>query len=245
MNNFTALICFLLAFVSNTVTAETIYVAIASNFIKPANKIIHQFEQETGHQVKASFGSSGKLYAQIKHGAPFSLFLSADQDKPKKLIKEGYASQDDVATYAVGQLVLWSANPAFKGKEQQRLANAQFNKIAVANPKLAPYGLAAQHFLKNYQFKPSQMVIGENINQAFQFVATGNADLGLIAKSQLPDGESGWLVPDTLYPAIQQDMLLIQSSSHYHVAKQLFDYFKTPNSQNIVASFGYKLPAED
>lgn len=245
MNRYIVILLLLCGLIPGAAKADTLYIAVASNFIKPATKIIHQFEQETGHQVKASFGSSGKLYAQIKHGAPFSLYLSADQDKPQKLIKEGLARNDDVATYAVGQLVLWSANPTFKGKEKQRLTNAQFNKIAVANPKLAPYGLAAQHFLKNYQFKPSQTVIGENINQAFQFVATGNADLGLIAKSQLPVGESGWLVSDTLYPAIKQDMVLIQSSSHYHVAKQLFEYFKTPSSKKIIASFGYKLPVED
>lgn len=230
---------------SLSVGAQTIYIAVASNFIKPTKQIIAKFEQETGHKVNVSFGSSGKLYAQIMHGAPFSLFLSADQDKPQKLVSQGVASKSDVATYAVGQLVLWSAKEEFKGIEHKRLSNKSFDKIAIANPKLAPYGLAAQHFLASYQVKPNQMVIGENINQAFQFVATGNADLGLVAHSQIPKELGGWLIPAELYPAIKQDMVLLNSAKNNQAATLLFDYFQSESSQNVITSFGYKLPLDN
>lgn len=223
-------------------SAQTLHVAIASNFIKPAKAIIDAFERETGHKVIASYGSSGKLYAQIYHGAPYLVFLSADQDKVNKLIEHKLAIENSQTTYAIGQLVLWSNSPAYKGQEFRRFTSGKFKRLAIANPKLAPYGLAAHEFISLHGITKEKIVVGENINQAYQFVASGNAELGFIAKSQLNASDNGWLVPQSEYSAIKQDMVLLKRGNTHQVAKQFYAFVRSELSKKIIAASGYRLP---
>ena len=172
------------------VDAETITIAVASNFAVVLEDLIDDFESfHAGSKVVLVSGSSGKLYAQIKHGAPFDFFMSADQDKPMKLIEDGFAVPETRFTYAIGALVLWSADPKRIDHSDKILKSLAFNKLALANSKLAPYGLAAEQVLAKLGLENtsrSRWVQGENIAQVYQFVATQNAELGFVAKSLFP-----------------------------------------------------------
>lgn len=239
--------------------AETTTVAVASNFTAPMTEIAKAFEQDTGHEVKLSFGSSGKFVAQIHHGAPYDAFLSADQDKPERLIKMGSAVEGSQFTYALGALVLWTTNPDIQDPKAA-LVSGSFNKLALANPKLAPYGAAAMQVLEatgSLKQARLKMVKGENISQTWQFVATGNVDLGFIAGSQHASylhkklesnlesnpekkaTDSYWSVPAELHQPIRQDAVLLKRGESNPAAQALLSYLGSESAQAIMARFGY------
>lgn len=228
--------------------ADEVHVAVAANFTAPAKELAPMFEKQTGHKLVLSFGGTGMFYGQIKNGAPFDVLLAADAKTPKKALKEGYGVPGSSFTYAVGKLVLWSANadkvPADGGK---LLASGQFNKCAVANPKLAPYGLAAHEALKALglfdQVKP-KFVEGDNIGKTFNFVKTGNADIGLVALSQVfKNGKlqsgSGWMVPENLYAPIKQDAVLLKQGKSQKAAQQFLEFLQGPQAAEVKKAYGY------
>jgi molybdate transport system substrate-binding protein len=229
--------------------ATEINVAVAANFTAPMKQIAAAFEKETGHKVALSFGASGKFYAQIKNGAPFQLFLSADDEKSLLLVKDGLAIADSRFTYAIGTLVLWSAKPGFVDAKGEVLGKDHFSKLAIANPKLAPYGVAAIEVLTKQGILKTvtpKFVQGENISQTFQFVSTGNAELGFVALSQvMKDGKistgSAWIVPGMLHSPIRQDAVLLAPGKDSAAAKALLDYLKSDKSKKIIRSYGYEI----
>ncbi|MDD2273092.1 MAG: molybdate ABC transporter substrate-binding protein [Desulfuromonadaceae bacterium] len=229
--------------------AAEVNVAVAANFTAPMKQIAADFEKETGHKALLSFGGSGKFYAQIRNGAPFQLFLSADDEKPAQLIKDGLAVADSRFTYAVGTLVLWSAQPGLVDPKGEVLSKGSFNKIAIANPKLAPYGSAAVEVLTKQGILTTlkhKFVWGENIAQTFQFVSTGNAELGFVALSQvMKNGKittgSAWVVPGKLHSPIRQDAVLLATGKDNTAAKALMSYLKTEKAKTIIRSYGYEI----
>ena len=236
-----------LSFFAAVVNANQIKIAVASNFTQTMKFIVDEFEKETNTKVKASYASSGKLYAQIHHGAPYHLFFSADQNKPLKLIQSGLADPDSRYTYALGQLVLWSNKTDLQTQVQNLLKDGKYNKLALANAKLAPYGLAAQQVLNNLGLVPSsrtKWVQGENISQTYQFIATGNADLGFIANSQLQLSDSSkpksiWQVPVELYSPVKQDMVLLLTAKRNPAALRFMQFIHSAKVKTIIESNGY------
>ena len=233
---------------SHLARADDVSVAVAANFTAPMQKIAPEFEKETGHKVIASYGATGKFYAQIKNGAPFEVLLTADEETAAKLVKENSAVAGTQFTYAIGKLVLWSAKPAVVDSAGEVLKKGAFDHIALANPKLAPYGAAAVETMKAlgvYDNLQSKFVTGENIAQTHQFVTTGNALLGFIALSQvLKDGKiegSVWLVPANLYPTIRQDAVLLEKGKGKPAAEALMKYLKGDKARAVIKSFGYEL----
>lgn len=238
-----------LAAVSSPAFAETTIVAVASNFTQPMNEIAEAFEKATGHSVKLSFGSSGKFVAQIENGAPFEVFLSADSEKPEQLEQTKSAVPGSRFIYAIGKLVLWSAKPGYIDDQAQILAQGGFKHLALADPKLAPYGEAAVEVLKNKglleKLRPL-FVLGENISQAHQFISTGNAELGFIALSQVIKGGkiaegSGWIVPETLHSPIRQDAVLLEKGADNPAATALLQFLKSAEARAIIQKYGYSL----
>lgn len=229
--------------------AAEVNVAVAANFTAPMKQIVAEFEKETGHKVVLSFGASGKFYAQIKSGAPFQLLLSADDEKPIQLIKDGLAVANSRFTYAIGTLVLWSAKPGFVDAKGEVLGKGHFSKLAIASPKLAPYGAAAIEVLTKQGVLAAvtpKFVQGENISQTFQFISTGNAELGFVALSQvMKDGKitngSAWIVPGTLHSPIRQDAVLLATGKDNAAAKALLGYLKSDKSKKIIRSYGYEI----
>ena len=221
--------------------------AVAANFAAPMQRIAMAFEQETGHKAILSFGSTGNLYAQIRNGAPFQILLSADSQTPAKLESEGLGLTGSRFTYAVGTLVLWSKQPGFVDEKGDVLRVAKFERIAIANPKLAPYGVAALQTLTQLGVLSSvqpKLVQGENIAQAFQFVATENAQLGLVALSQvMVDGKiaqgSAWIVPSKLHAPIAQDAILLVKGRDNPAAVALMRYLQSDRVKVIIRSYGY------
>ena len=217
--------------------------AVAANFTDAAKEIAALFKTKTGHDAVLSFGSSGLFYTQIKQGAPFQVFLSADAERPQKLADEGFALPQSRFTYAIGKLVLWSKDPnAIKGVDTLK-ANA-FSKLSIADPNSAPYGVAAIETLKAleiYQSVEKKIVMGASIAQAFQFIETGNAELGFVALSQLINTQSGsrWMVPQNLYSEIRQDAILLKSGEQNEAAKAFLDFLKSPDARSIITKFGY------
>ena len=236
---------------NNAVQAEQINIAVASNFMAAMKDIAAEFEKSSGHQVKLSFGSSGKFYAQIKHGAPFQAFFSADQVKPKALAKEGLAIPESRFTYAIGALALWSAKPGWVDDNAGRLKSGDFNKLALANPKLAPYGSAAVAVLNNLKLKEAtqaKWVQGENIAQTYQFVSTGNAGMGFVALSQIIakghlEKGSTWIVPAELYDPIRQDAVLLQRGKNSAATQALLRFVRSEKARGIIESYGYQTSA--
>lgn len=229
--------------------AATTIVAVAANFTEPMNEIADTFEKATGHSAKLSFGSSGKFVAQIENGAPFEVLLSADAEKPEKLEKNKMAVSGSRFTYAIGKLVLWSAKPGYVDDQGRILETGGFKHLALADPKLAPYGEAAVEFLKNkglFDKLQPLFVLGENISQTHQFISTGNAELGFIALSQvIEDGKiakgSGWVVPEKLYPPIRQDALLLNKGAENPAAAALMQFLKSAEARTIIQKYGYSL----
>ncbi len=232
---------------ASPVLADQVNVAVAANFTAPMNAIAAEFAKDTGHRAKPAFGSSGKFYAQIKHGAPFQMLLSADDETPAKLIQEGMAQAESRYTYAIGTLVLWSAKPGYVDAKGEVLKKGQFNKIALANPKLAPYGKAAVEVLTGMGLLDAltpKFVQGENIAQTWQFASTGNAELGFVALSQvMQDGKiasgSAWIVPGKLHTPIRQDAVILAAGRGNTAAEALMKYLKSPKARAIIQSYGY------
>ena len=229
--------------------AAEVSVAVAANFTAPMQKIAQAFEQDTGHKAVLSFGSTGKFYAQIKNGAPFDLLLAADDETPARLEKEGLAVTGARFTYAAGRLALWSKRPGFVDDKGEVLRVGHFDKLAIADPKLAPYGAAALEVMTKlglYQSLRPKLVQGESIGQAYQFVATENAALGFVALSQVfADGRvtqgSAWVLPQNQHAPIQQDAILLLKGKDNVAAQALFNYLKGERAQTIIRSFGYAL----
>ena len=222
---------------------KTVNIAVAANFTEPAREIAALFKQKTGAEAVLSFGSSGQFYTQITQDAPFQIMLSADDERPKKLIADGLAVANSNFTYAIGKLVLWSRN-ADLVRGEATLKGGAFTKIAVADPKGAPYGAAAietMKALKVYDALQGKIVTGTSIAQAFQFIDTGNADLGFVALSQLAGntGGSRWLVSQELYAPILQDAVLLKKGATNDAATGFLAFLKGPEARAVIEKYGY------
>ena len=229
-------------------SAAEVSVAVAANFAAPMKIIAQEFERTTGHKAVLSFGGTGQFYAQIKNGAPFAVLLAADTLTPAKIEKEGLGVQGTTFTYAIGQLVLWSKKPGLVDDQGKILKTGNFSKIAIANPKLAPYGSAAIEVLNRMgimsQVRP-KIVEGSNIAQAYQFVFSENASLGFVAMSQVyEDGKlkqgSGWIVPAKMYSPIKQDAILLNSGRNNPAAIALMTYLQSEAAKAVIHKFGYQ-----
>ena len=223
--------------------AASTNVAVAANFTEAAKEIAAAFKTKTGDEAVLSFGASGQFYTQIKQDAPFEILLSADDARPKKLVEDGLGVADSRFTYAVGKLALWSKS-ADLVKGEETLATASFAKLAIANPAAAPYGAAAIETLKAlklYDPLQSKIVQGENISQTFQFVDTGNAELGFVALSQIAKVSSGsrWLVPQNLYSPILQDAVLLKKGAGNEAATAFIAFLRGPDARAIIEKYGY------
>jgi molybdate transport system substrate-binding protein len=229
--------------------AAEVQVAVAANFTAPLQAIAPRFEQATGHKLVASFGATGQFYAQIKHGAPFEVLLAADDSTPARLESEGDAVPGSRFTYAIGSLVLWSADVNTLDGSDAALHAGEFTHLAIANPQAAPYGLAAIQVLEKLGLREAvqgKLVEGQNITQAHQFVSTGNAELGFVALSQVyQNGQlssgSAWIVPDELHDPIKQDAVILKQGAGNPAAAALVEYLKGPEAAKVIESFGYKL----
>jgi molybdate transport system substrate-binding protein len=247
MKRLSALILSLLAVA--TARADDVSVAVAANFTGPMQVIAVLFERDTGHKASLAFGATGKFYAQITNGAPFEVLLSADDETPARLVKEGHAVAGTPFTYAIGKLVLWSADPKLIDAKGEVLKKGGFKHLALANPKTAPYGAAGMQVMSKLgvadAIKPL-IVQGENISQTQQFVVTGAAELGFIAYSQvIKNGTigsgSGWVVPGNLYDPIRQDAVILTKGKNKPAASALLNYLKGEKAQAVIKSFGYEL----
>ena len=231
------------------VHAAEVSVAVAANFAAPMQKIAQAFEQDTGHKAVLSVGSTGMLYAQIRNGAPYQILLAADEETPNKLEKEGLGVAGSRFTYAMGKLVLWSKQPGFVDDKGDVLRTAKFERIAIANPKLAPYGAAAMETMSKLailQQLQARIVQGDNIAQTYQFVATENAQLGFVALSQVfVDGKiaqgSGWIVPAGAHAPIRQDAILLTKGQDSAAAAALLQYLRGERAKSLIRSYGYEL----
>lgn len=230
--------------------AAEVRVAVAANFAAPMQKIAQAFEKDSGHKVQLAFGSTGGFYAQIKHGAPFHLFLAADEKTPLKLEQEGLGVAGSRWTYAVGRLVLWSKQAHLVDDKGGVLKTQKFQRLAIANPKLAPYGIAAIETLNHMgvlQNVHPKVIQGDNIAQTYQFVASENAALGFVALSQvMHEGTisqgSAWVVPESLHAPIRQDVILLTHAKEDAAAKALLHYLRSDKIKAIIRAFGYSLP---
>lgn len=227
---------------SLSVAAEAT-VAVAANFTAAAKEIASTFMAETGHEVALSFGSTGQLYTQITQGAPFDVFLAADQARPRKAVEEGFAVADTLFTYATGRIVLFSTKPDLVTGEAT-LSDPAFEKIAIANPATAPYGAAAVEAMTNigvYDRLAPKIVQGNNIAQTFQFVKTGNAEVGFVALSQIVNTESGsrWIVPSDLYSPIAQDAVLLARGENNEAARAFIASLSGPEARQVKEKYGY------
>lgn len=236
---------FALAAFGSAAEAGQTNVAVAANFTAPAKEIAELFKAKTGHEAVLSFGASGQFYQQITQDAPFQVFLSADDTRPKKAVDEGFGVPGTVFTYAIGKLVLWGkAVDATKGEDV--LKAGSFAKLSIANPTGAPYGEAAIETMKAlgvYDALQPKIVQGNSIAQAFQFVETGNAELGFVALSQLAKVKEGtrWLVPQNLYKPIRQDAVLLKKGENDEASKAFVAFLKTPEARAVIEKFGYAL----
>ena len=225
--------------------SSEIRVAVASNFSVAIKALSKRFEEKTGYRVVLIFGSTGKHYAQIKHGAPYDIFFAADKARPKLLEEEGVSIPLSRFTYAVGQLVLWSPQKGVVGDSLDVLHQDMYRYLALANPRLAPYGAAAQEVLQAaglWERLQNKMVKGENIGQTFQFVQSGNAELGFVAYSQvktridLMEG-SAWIVPPSWHTPIEQQAVLLKDNS---IARDFITFIKSVESKTLIENFGYR-----
>lgn len=218
---------------SASLQAATLDVAVASNFSQPLKEIAGAFEDRFDHRVRVSVGSTGKLYTQILHGAPFAVFLAADQRRPHLAEENELAVKGSRFTYATGRLALYPAT------SKDVLQKADLSRLSIANPKTAPYGVAAIEVLKKlrvYKSVKDKLVYGENIAQAYQFVATGNVEVGLVALSQVTDQDNKWIVPQDLYQPIAQDAVLLKDTP---AARSFIEFLKTDPARRIMQKYGY------
>ncbi|WP_374674870.1 molybdate ABC transporter substrate-binding protein [Ideonella sp.] len=239
------------AFAAPRAQAAEVLVAVAANFAGPLARIGEAFSAATGHTLKVSSGATGKFYTQVAAGgAPFEVLLAADDETPRRLLAEGHAVPGSAFTYAIGQLVLWSRTPGLVDGDGAVLASPRFRRLAIANPKVAPYGAAALQVLQArglHAAVADRLVTGESIAQAHQFALTGNADLAFVALSQVavpgraPEG-SLWRVPPALYREIRQDAVLLKAGAHNPAARALLDHLRGPAARALIEAHGYALP---
>jgi molybdate transport system substrate-binding protein len=232
--------------------ADSINAAVAANFTKTVEEIGAAFTAKTGHEVKFAFGPTGKLYAQITNGAPFDLFFAADTKKPEALVKDGLVKPDSYFVYARGVLALYSPTLPVKDDYQAVLDKAEFNHLSIANPKTAPYGVAAEEVLNKlgvYDTVKPKIVNGESISHAFQYVQTGNAELGFVAMSQLVDPQSPahgkgqyWLPPQDMYSPLNQGAVILKRAENNPVAQAFMDYLRSDEGRKIIEKYGYSAP---
>ncbi|WP_145182578.1 molybdate ABC transporter substrate-binding protein [Pseudomonas sp. URMO17WK12:I11] len=236
-------------FTLNIAWADEVQVAVAANFTAPIQAIAQDFEKDTGHKLIAAYGATGQFYAQIKNGAPFEVFLAADDSTPAKLEQEHAIVPGSRFTYAIGTLALWSAKPGYVDDHGEVLKRNAYQHLAIANPKTAPYGLAATQVLDKLHLTEAtrgKIVEGQNITQAYQFVSTGNAEVGFVALSQIyKDGKvasgSTWIVPSTLHEPIRQDAVILEKGKDNPAAKALVEYLKGPKAAALIKSYGYEI----
>jgi molybdate transport system substrate-binding protein len=245
----TCLASLLAGFAMGAAHADEVQVAVAANFTGPIQAIGADFAKDTGHTLVTSFGATGQFYAQIKNGAPYEVFLSADDTTAQKLEAEGDTVKGSRFTYAVGTLALWSAKVGYVDASGNVLSDTSYRHLSIANPKTAPYGLAATQLLAKLGLTDKvkdKIVEGQSITQAYQFVSTGNAELGFVALSQVyKDGKvtsgSAWIVPSDLHDPIKQDAVILNKGKDNPAAKALVDYLKGPKAAAVIKSYGYQL----
>jgi molybdate transport system substrate-binding protein len=228
------------------VQAGELSVAVAANFTDATRDIVPLFEKATGHSVKVSFGSTGKLYAQIEHGAPFEVFLAADSKRPKRTESRGLAVPGSRFTYAMGKLALWSPQADAFSDAEAYLKRGSFRRAAIANPKTAPYGLAAKQvmeYLDVWNTLKPKLVRGDSIAQTFQFTATGNAEVGFVALSQVTAWNKSegtmWAIPQAYYAPIEQQAVLLKRGSDNPAAKAFLDFLKSDEARAVITGYGY------
>jgi molybdate transport system substrate-binding protein len=244
--HFVLILC---ALITVPLHADEIQVAVAANFSAPMQAIARDFEADTGHRLRLSFGATGKFYAQITHGAPFDVLLAADDETPARLVREGLARNGSQMTYAVGRLALWSPSPDGVDAKGELLRRGDFAHLALANPKTAPYGAAAVEAMNALGLLPAlqaKFVQGENIAQTYQFVASGNAEIGFIALAQVwKDGRltggSAWIVPANLHQPLRQDAVVLARTTAPAAASALVAYLKGDKARTVIKSYGYEL----
>ena len=230
------------------VLAEQAMVAVAANFLPPFREVALEFEKATGHTVQVASGASGNFFTQIKNGAPFDVFFSADAERPKLLEDDGLAVKGSRFTYAIGRLVLWSADPNLV-KGEDTLRSEKFKHLAIANPKAAPYGVAAMQTMQKlgvWESLQSRLVLGESLGQTIGFIESGNAELGFLALSQVLDpkmkGKGGrWDVPINLHEPIKQDVVLLTKGKDNPAANALMEFMGGPQAMAIIERYGYEL----
>jgi molybdate transport system substrate-binding protein len=233
---------------SITTSAAEVKVAVAANFAQTMKEISTVFEKDTGHKLAITQGSTGKLYAQISQGAPFEVFLSADDETPEKLITEGKAIAGTRFTYAIGRLALWSPNPDLVNEGGQVLKTDKFRYVAIANARVAPYGRAAVQVMQKLGVLSSiepRVVQGESITQTFQFVSTGNAQLGFVALSQITENGklksgSAWIVPENMHEQLRQDAVLLNPGKDSAAATSFLNFLKSDKAKTIITAHGYQ-----
>lgn len=240
-------LCVALATMAGAARADEVRVAVAANFLATARAITARFAEQTGHRVELAAGSTGRFHAQIVAGAPFDVLLAADAATPERLIASGHAVADSRHTYAVGRLVLWSADPDLVDADGAVLDSDRYTRLALANPKLAPYGAAAIEVLSARgileRVRP-RIITGESVGQAWRFVLTGNAELGLVALAQVrasekPAAGSMWLVPQALYGELRQDAVLLEHGRDNAAARALLEYLRGPAARELIRAHGY------
>lgn len=245
-----ALLAATLCVAAAPVAAAEVTAAVAANFTAAINRLAPGFERATGYRLRASFGSTGALYAQIRNGAPFDVFLAADEARPKLLESDGDAVAGTRFTYAIGRLVLWSPKAGVVDPRGDVLRTAAFTRLAIANAKTAPYGAAAEqalHRLGVWERVAPRLVRGENISQTFQFVSSGNAPFGLVAAAQvraLPASRRGshWIVPSRLYDPLRQDAVLLKHGADNAAARAFLEYLRSPKVKSAIEDLGYATP---
>jgi molybdate transport system substrate-binding protein len=243
-----SVLAFAVAVFAQAVQAGEVQVAVAANFTAPAKDIAAEFEKATGHKVTPSFGATGQFYAQIGQGAPFDVFLAADDTTPARLEQEGRTVAGSRFTYAIGALVLWSAKENYVDDKGEVLRTGAFAHLSIADPEKAPYGTAAVETLTRMGLKEAlqaKIVMGNNVSQAHQFIATGNAELGFVALSQVyKDGKltggSGWIVPGDLYEPIRQDTVILARGKDNEAARAFVEYLKGPQAGAVIQAYGYR-----
>ena len=255
-SRYPSLALLLLIAMLRSVSADEVSVAVAANFTEAARELAARFEQATGHRARLSFGSTGQFYAQISNGAPYEVFLAADAERPRKAESTGRAVRGSRFTYARGALVLVSDHAGKFGDGPAFLEAGDYARLAIANPETAPYGLAARQALEKLglwrQLQP-KIVRGNSIAQTYQFVATGNADIGFVATSQVlareaKNGEkfgSSWLVPATFHEPIEQQAVLLTRGAESEAANAFIAFLKSDDARKIIARHGYTLPKLD
>lgn len=232
--------------------AGEIGVAVASNFAAAMERLVPLFQKESGHTVKVSPGASSRLYAQIKGGTPFDVFLSADEEFPKRLMQEGLAVGGTRFVYAAGRLVLWSAQPNLVDDNGAVLNRGNFSVLAIANPLSSPYGVAAKETLTRLTMWNSiqdKLTKGDTVAQTYQMAATEKADLAFVALSQvMRDGKvtqgSWWIVPSELHKPIRQSAVLLTGAKDPAAAKAFLAFLQSEKARAVMRGFGYEFPRE-